>query len=163
MLPPSLICPIDVIDHCNADPFINRILGLFATAPSSPFAPEANGQSPGGLFARLMGLTPGSEGDFVYSQAQLDRVITQLMEQHQGNAPPPASREAIDALPRIKVSSQMVLNGDDCAVCKEDLVIEEEVTKLPCSHCYHFECVSKWLEAHNVGCHHFYHSVLRRG
>ncbi|RPA94497.1 hypothetical protein L873DRAFT_1830297 [Choiromyces venosus 120613-1] len=108
------------------------------------------GLNPGGLLARLMGMPPGTEGDFVYSQAQLDRVLSQLMEQHQGNAPPPASREAIESLPKIKVTRQMVLSGDDCTICKEELVIDEEVSQLPCKHCYHFECVSRWLEEHDT-------------
>jgi len=105
---------------------------------------------PGNLLARLMGMPPGTEGDFVYSQAQLDRVLSQLMEQHQGNAPPPASTEAIESLPRVKVTQQMVLDGDDCAICKEELVIDEEVSQLPCKHCYHFQCVSRWLEEHDT-------------
>lgn len=77
-------------------------------------------------------------------------MISQLMEQHQGNAPPPAPPEIIDSLPRIKVTEAMVNEGADCAVCKEDLVMNEEVTKLPCKHIYHFECVSEWLKSHDV-------------
>lgn len=72
------------------------------------------------------------------------------MEQHQGNAPPPAAKEDIEGLPKIKVTQAMVNDGIDCAVCKEDLVLDEQVTTLPCKHSYHFECVSKWLEAHDV-------------
>lgn len=86
----------------------------------------------------------------MYSQADLDRVISQLMEQHQGNAPPPADKEIIESLPKVKVTDQMVKDGQDCAVCKEDLVVNEEIRKLPCNHMYHFECVSRWLEAHDV-------------
>jgi hypothetical protein len=94
----------------------------------------------------------GPQGDYVYSQADLDRVVSQLMEQHQGNAPPPAPKEVIEALPRVNVTEQMVIEGTDCAVCKDDLVIEEEVCQLPCKHIYHFDCVSKWLEEHDVSC-----------
>jgi E3 ubiquitin-protein ligase RNF115/126 len=72
----------------------------------------------------------------VYSQVELDRVISGLMEQHQGNAPPPARREVIESLPKIKVDRAMV--------------VDEEVANLPCKHKYHFECVKKWLEAHDV-------------
>lgn len=103
-----------------------------------------------GMLARVFGIPPGAGGDYVYSQADLDRVISQLMEQHQGNAPPPANKEVIESLPKIKVTPKMVRDGQDCAVCKEDLVETEEVTKLPCNHMYHFECVSRWLEAHDV-------------
>ncbi|RPB10630.1 hypothetical protein P167DRAFT_250810 [Morchella conica CCBAS932] len=102
-----------------------------------------------GIFARVLGM-PGGGGDYVYSQVELDRVISGLMEQHQGNAPPPASREVIESLPKIKVDQAMVKDGADCAVCKEDLVVDEEVANLPCKHKYHFECVKKWLEAHDT-------------
>jgi hypothetical protein len=102
------------------------------------------------IFARLFGVPPGTGGDYVYSQAELDRIISQLMEQHAGNAPPPAAKEDIDSLPRLKVTAIMVTEGVDCAVCKDDLVLDEEVAQLPCKHTYHFECVSKWLEEHDV-------------
>jgi E3 ubiquitin-protein ligase RNF115/126 len=106
---------------------------------------------PGAAFvARLFGSASGDGGDYVYSQAELDRIISQLMEQHQGNAPPPASKEDIEALPKVKVTEQMVKDDMDCVVCKEDLVVDEIATPLPCKHTYHFECISKWLEAHDV-------------
>ncbi|KAA8895374.1 hypothetical protein FN846DRAFT_341734 [Sphaerosporella brunnea] len=101
-------------------------------------------------FARLFGVPPGAGGDYVYSQAELDRIISQLMEQHSGNAPPPAAQEDIDALPRVMVTEAMVYDGVDCAVCKDDLVLNEQVAQLPCKHTYHFECVSRWLEAHDT-------------
>ena len=132
--------------------YVDRILSLLG--PRQEGGGPALGSGPGNLLARLMGMPPGTEGDFVYSQAQLDRVLSQLMEQHQGNAPPPASTEAIESLPRVKVTQQMVLDGDDCAICKEELVIDEEVSQLPCKHCYHFQCVSRWLEEHDVSIRH---------
>ncbi|PWW73122.1 hypothetical protein C7212DRAFT_284903 [Tuber magnatum] len=127
---------------------LTALLGLLGSRPEG--GGPALGPGPGGLLARLMGMPPGTEGDFVYSQAQLDRVLSQLMEQHQGNAPPPASREAIESLPKVKVTQQMVMDGDDCAICKEELVIDEEVSQLPCQHCYHFQCVSRWLDEHDT-------------
>ena len=83
-----------------------------------------------------MGLNPAGPpgGDYVWSQGQLDRVISQLMEQHQGNAPPPAPPEVLNNLPKIKVEQNRVLEGEDCAVCKEELVLDEEVAQLPCTH-----------------------------
>lgn len=125
-----------------------RVLINFCSFLGSFFGPGA--PDTGGLLARVLGIPPGAGGDYVYSQADLDRVITQLMEQHQGNAPPPANKEVIESLPKIKVTAKMVTDGQDCAICKEDLVKEEEVTKLPCNHTYHFDCVSRWLEAHDV-------------
>lgn len=118
----------------------------------APFLASLFGPSePGAAFvARLFGSASGDGGDYVYSQAELDRIISQLMEQHQGNAPPPASKEDIEALPKVKVTEQMVKDDMDCVVCKEDLVVDEIATPLPCKHTYHFECISKWLEAHDT-------------
>ncbi|TGZ78538.1 hypothetical protein EX30DRAFT_359766 [Ascodesmis nigricans] len=92
----------------------------------------------------------GPTGDYVYSQRELDEIITRLMEQHQGNAPPPAPKEAIDKLPRVKVTEAQAVEGIDCAVCKDELNVGEEVCQLPCKHVYHFDCVKTWLEAHNT-------------
>ena len=80
--------------------------------------------------SRLFGVPTGVGGDYVYSQVELDRIITQLMEQHQGNAPPPAAKEDIEALPKVWVTEQMVSDGTDCAVCKEDLQLGEQITTL---------------------------------
>jgi E3 ubiquitin-protein ligase RNF115/126 len=102
------------------------------------------------LFARIFQHPPGATGDYVYSQTELDRVITELMEQHQGNAPPPAPKEVLENLPKVKVDEQRVIDGEDCAVCKDDLIVGEEVVQLPCKHVYHELCVKKWLEAHDV-------------
>lgn len=129
---------------CNATLLI-RIFTRFLASFFGPGAPDT-----GSMLARVLGMPSGAGSDYVYSQADLDRVISQLMEQHQGNAPPPAAKDTIESLPRIKVTQQMVDDGQDCAVCKEELVVAEEVTKLPCNHIYHFECVSRWLEAHDV-------------
>lgn len=127
-----------------------RFLASVLSGP--PPAREAQGRAPPpfgpAFFAHFFPMGPG--GDYVYSQSDLDRVISQLMEQHQGNAPPPAPKEAIDSLPRVKVTKEQVDDGIDCAVCKDDLEVDEEVCKLPCKHIYHFTCVSRWLEAHNV-------------
>lgn len=102
------------------------------------------------LFARIFQHPPGANGDYVYSQTELDRVITELMEQHQGNAPPPAPKEVLEKLPKVKVEEQRVIDGEDCAVCKDELIIGEEVVQLPCKHVYHELCVKKWLEVHDT-------------
>ena len=43
------------------------------------------------FLAQLFGTPPGARGDYVFSNAELDRIVSELMEQHQGNAPPPAA------------------------------------------------------------------------
>lgn len=69
----------------------------------------------------------------------------------QGRAgPQPATPEIIAALPRTKVTSEMLNSASpedrpDCPICQETLVLNEELTTLPCSHVYHSECVDTWL------------------
>lgn len=40
--------------------------------------------------------------------------------------------------------------GVECSICQEDIKEDEDVYKLPCSHCYHVDCVSLWLEDHRT-------------
>lgn len=133
------------LPRINADKF--RLLARMFGPP--PGADGDNDPVTQDLFARLMGIVQPS-GDYVFSQNDFDRLMTDLMEQHQGNAPPPAKKEVLDHLPKIKVTEEMVLSNEDCAVCKEELVIDEELVKLPCNHHYHELCVRKWLESHDV-------------
>ncbi|KAJ5613190.1 hypothetical protein N7510_006384 [Penicillium lagena] len=92
-------------------------------------------------------------GDAVYSQEELDRVISQLIDQNvNGTAPPPASEQAIHNLPKKKVDQQMM--GTDgkaeCSICMEPVDLGTEVTVLPCTHWFHFPCIEAWLSQHNT-------------
>ena len=106
------------------------------------------------LFQSL-GLIPGGGqmGDFVYSQEGLDRIVSQLMEQTStSNAPPPATQADIDALPRKKVSEDMLgpEHTAECSICMDEVNIGEEVTELPCKHWFHHPCISAWLIEHDT-------------
>lgn len=35
---------------------------------------------------------------------------------------------------------------EQCSICLEEFVVGSSVARLPCSHVYHFSCVSRWLE-----------------
>jgi len=92
-------------------------------------------------------------GDWVYSQEALDRVISQLMEQNAtGNAPGPASADAMATLPKVKVTKEMM--GDngkaECRICMDDVALDDEVSQLPCKHWFHEQCVKTWLGEHDT-------------
>lgn len=140
--------------------------GLMAAlgAPNMPQGGDGSGRGgPGGenvpgpflnLFQSL-GLIPGGGqmGDFVYSQEGLDRIVSQLMEQTAtSNAPPPATQADIDALPRKRVSEDMLGSEHkaECSICMDEVNIGEEVTELPCKHWFHHSCVSAWLLEHDT-------------
>lgn len=114
---------------------VNIIANTTSSFLNTLFGPGAGGAHglPIPFFQGIIPV-PGARGDYVYSNAQLDRVISELMEQHQGNAPPPAPAEVLNNLPKIKVDAKRVMEGEDCTVCKEELNIEEEVAQLPCKH-----------------------------
>ena len=63
-------------------------------------------------------------GDAVYSQEELDRVISQLVDQNiNGNAPAPASADAIRSLPKVKVDKSMLgsENKAECSICMDNV------------------------------------------
>jgi len=112
-------------------------------ATSGPFA----------MLARMLNPANAASGDAVYSQEALDRVISQLMEQHAGgNAPGPASAAAIQALAKRKVDKSML--GDngkaECSVCMDNVELGDKVTFLPCNHWFHEDCVGAWLREHDT-------------
>ncbi len=113
---------------------------------------QEGGQNPAPLnqlFGQMFGMQ-GNMGDYVWSQGGLDEIVSRLMEQHtSGNAPPAASETAISHLPMTKVSKECVQQGWDCAVCKDDLVLDEDIISLPCKHVYHPDCIKKWLATSN--------------
>lgn len=132
-------------------------MGGPAGAPQSAGAAGANpfiGVNPlHAILASLMNPGAAAHGDAVYTQEALDRVITQLMEQHQSSgAAPPAPREAIEKLPLKKADEKMVgVEGKaGCPVCMEDVVLNDEVVELPCKHWFHEECAKSWLKEHNT-------------
>ncbi|KFZ17616.1 hypothetical protein V502_04522 [Pseudogymnoascus sp. VKM F-4520 (FW-2644)] len=117
----------------------------------------ANAQNPlgglHGLFAGLLNPANAVAGDAVYSQEALDRIISTLMEQHPtSNAPGPAPAEAIASLPKKKIDKEMLgpEGKAECSVCMDDVVLDEEVVALPCSHWFHEACVKAWLSEHNT-------------
>ncbi|KAI5359024.1 putative Zinc finger, RING-type [Septoria linicola] len=136
------------------------IFGMPAGPPGQH--PGDEGGMPGGpmgfngIFQLLGGLgIPGNgvAGDHVYTQEGLDRIITQLMEQHQaGNAPPPASEEAIESLPRRKITEKDFGDGGkaDCSICMDEAEVGSEVTELPCHHWFHHDCIKAWLIEHDT-------------
>lgn len=107
----------------------------------------------GGLFAQLLNPANAAHGDAVFTQEALDRVISDLMEDHNtSNAPGPASPAAIASLPKKKLDEKM-LGGDakgECSVCMDDVHTGDEVVELPCHHWFHEACVGAWLGEHNT-------------
>ncbi|KAJ0843829.1 putative transcription factor C2H2 family [Helianthus annuus] len=96
--------------------------------------------------------TEGGEEGFVYTP-EFDTLIGQFVESVRAlRGSPPAAKSFIDNLPLVTLKKGD-LNDDDtviCAVCKDEILMEERVTQLPCKHHYHGECIVPWLSIRNT-------------
>ncbi|KZF23419.1 hypothetical protein L228DRAFT_115751 [Xylona heveae TC161] len=127
---------------------------------SQPQAGGGNGPGAGpanplaAILASMFNPAAAAHGDAVYTQEALDRVISQLMEQNAtGNAPGPATEEAIAALPKKKVDQSMLDESTgtaDCSICMDPVEIGSDVTVLPCRHWFHEQCIGAWLGEHDT-------------
>ena len=132
-----------------------------------PRGPGGNPVFPATILQLLNNLAiPGNgvQGDAVYSQEALDRIVSQLMEQHQsGNAPGPASEAAIRSLPTRAITDDDA--GDsgtaDCSICMDTVPTGGTVTVLPCSHWFHADCIHAWLGEHDT-CPHCRKGIMPR-
>jgi E3 ubiquitin-protein ligase RNF115/126 len=127
----------------------------------APQAPDGRPGPPNGIptditefFHNMLNPANAVSGDAVYSQEALDRIISSLMEQAGpvSTAPGPATTEAIDALPKIHLTKEM-LGAElkaECSVCMEDVFLGDEVVSLPCTHWFHQTCATAWLSEHNT-------------
>ncbi|KAJ5125583.1 hypothetical protein N7476_010076 [Penicillium atrosanguineum] len=121
------------------------------------------GPNPLAMLSALLNMD--RNGDAVYSQEELDRVISQLIDHNNaGTAPPPASESAIRSLPTKKVDQEM-LGSDgkaECSICMDAVEVGTEVTVLPCTHWFHYSCIEAWLSQHNT-CPHCRRSINSAG
>ncbi|KAK9271544.1 hypothetical protein L1049_001904 [Liquidambar formosana] len=64
---------------------------------------------------------------------------------------PPAAKTVVDNL-LVVALTQEVLEKDNvvCAVCKDEILLEEKVKQLPCGHYYHGDCIVPWLSIRNT-------------
>ncbi|XP_004295820.1 PREDICTED: E3 ubiquitin-protein ligase RING1-like [Fragaria vesca subsp. vesca] len=90
----------------------------------------------------------------------LDRVITESLETYRSKLIP-AAKHSIDDLKkgRLLVDSSeleaVVTRTPSCAICLDNFDRHEpmmmmRVTRLPCSHSYHQDCIIHWLEINHV-------------
>ncbi|KIH58581.1 zinc finger, C3HC4 type [Ancylostoma duodenale] len=93
------------------------------------------------------GTMHGPFGDYVWGESGMDRIVTQLLNQMDGNARPVGLNEQqINRLPIIKVSKEHVEKDTQCTTCFEDFKLGELVVELQCHHIFHCQCVVPWLQ-----------------
>ncbi|MCL7037033.1 hypothetical protein MKW94_017399 [Papaver nudicaule] len=65
---------------------------------------------------------------------------------------PLASKEVVANLPTVIVTEETLLRlgvDTECAVCRENLVINDKMQELPCKYLFHPPCLMPWLDTHN--------------
>lgn len=64
---------------------------------------------------------------------------------------PPAAKSVVENLVSVVLTKDYVKeNNVVCAVCKDEIGVEERATRLPCNHHYHGECIVPWLNMRNT-------------
>lgn len=84
----------------------------------------------------------------IFMRSGLQELIEQLTSNGR-QAPAPASRSAIDAMPTIKISRRHLNTDSHCPVCKDQFELGTEARQMPCNHIYHSDCIVPWLVQHN--------------
>ncbi|KAL2335350.1 hypothetical protein Fmac_016563 [Flemingia macrophylla] len=112
---------------------------------------ERNVNNAGGLdhdgSADLLTIQDG----YVYT-AEYDVLFGQFLENENAlKGSPPAAKSVVESLPLVELSKEE-LEGKSvaCAICKDEILVEEKVRRLPCSHCYHGDCILPWLSIRNT-------------
>ncbi|GAB2295156.1 hypothetical protein Dimus_029330 [Dionaea muscipula] len=122
----------------------NLLVSLAATAESSQQGINEAAATPESMGALLQELIES-----------LEDAIPAILDDDAANSrrkAPPASMEAVAKLPVITVNEQVLAKvGEDaeCAICKEKLVMGDEMQELPCKHTFHPPCLKPWLDGHN--------------
>ncbi|VAI20060.1 unnamed protein product [Triticum turgidum subsp. durum] len=49
-------------------------------------------------------------------------------------------------------------NTDECVICKSSYKSLQKLIRLPCSHCYHANCITRWLKINKVKLSFFFFS-----
>ncbi|KAL5200928.1 hypothetical protein ABZP36_035282 [Zizania latifolia] len=65
---------------------------------------------------------------------------------------PPASKEVVASLPVVTVTEEIIArmgSETQCAVCRENLVVDDNMQELPCKHLFHPPCLKPWLDENN--------------
>ncbi|KAM1009895.1 hypothetical protein ACFX13_046145 [Malus domestica] len=64
---------------------------------------------------------------------------------------PPAALSVVEDLPSVEFTVEQLKKEEAvCAVCKDNILVEDKVRSLPCCHYYHQDCIVPWLGIRNT-------------
>uniref|UniRef100_A0A803MP26 RING-type E3 ubiquitin transferase n=1 Tax=Chenopodium quinoa TaxID=63459 RepID=A0A803MP26_CHEQI len=104
---------------------------------------------------RTVSLSPSSSSSEELACPHCNGGLEQLIQQLAENDPnrygtPPASKSAVEGLPIVKVTEELLLSdSSQCAVCMDEFQLGAEAKQMPCKHVFHSDCILPWLELHN--------------
>ena len=61
----------------------------------------------------------------------------------------PTNMAAVEALEKVRYYRPSYYdenNAEKCTICLEDLVTGSELTRMPCNHMFHGDCIVEWLK-----------------
>lgn len=91
--------------------------------------------------------------DYFYAVGvEYDTFFEQFIESESAlKGSPPAARSVVENLPFVELTPEQLRREDVvCAVCKDKILVEEKVKRLPCCHYYHGDCIVPWLGIRNT-------------
>lgn len=97
--------------------------------------------------------TEGASNILEQLVARLNNIIPEILDDGpSAPRPPPASKQVVANLPVTTVTDELLtkLGADaECAICREELVVDDKMQELPCKHMFHPPCLKPWLDEHN--------------
>uniref|UniRef100_A0A0D9VTI3 RING-type E3 ubiquitin transferase n=1 Tax=Leersia perrieri TaxID=77586 RepID=A0A0D9VTI3_9ORYZ len=119
-----------------------------------------------GVSSRRHGLDDGGSDLAAFARRQyrniaLLQLLTALQDGDGGDTPdyrggervvlgtPPAKKEAVAALPTVRIQENGGGAAATCPVCLDEFEAGGEAREMPCKHRFHDGCILPWLEAHS--------------